>query len=165
MKLACVLGLLLAAALPAVADDWPGPRVREVFSESREYFVRIRPGEKKDRHATAEFYRRAPDRSYRLVAEASLLNPGAPVEFFVSDDGGLATVDNWHNVGYGKVISIYDARGKLVRAYELADLFQPEEVKAFPHSMSSIHWRSGPVYIRQDQPREWMPNIRLPLTR
>lgn len=103
MKFPCVLALALAAAVPALADDWAGPVVKEVFSQSREYFVRIRPGEsigdtygfaggKKGRYATAEFYRSAPDRSYRLVAETSLLNPAAPVEFFVSGDGGVVLV-------------------------------------------------------------------------
>jgi hypothetical protein len=42
-------------------------------------------------------------------------------------------------------------RGKLIRSYELRDLFQPEEIERFPHSVSSIHWRNGPVYIRPDQ--------------
>jgi hypothetical protein len=97
--------------------------VSEVFSDSREYFVRIVPGDsfgdvqgfrgdKKGRYASAEFYRRAADRSYRLVAEAGLPNPVAPVEFFVANSGHLATLDNWHNVGYGKVVAIYDARGR-----------------------------------------------------
>lgn len=158
-----VLGSFLAlAASVASADSWASPRIRESFSESREHFVRTVPGEsvgdtfgfageKKGRYATAEFYRRAKDRSYLLIADANLLNPVAPVEFLVADNGHLVTIDNWHNVGYGKVVSIYNLRGKLIRAYELRDLFQPEEIERFPHSVSSIHWRNGPVYIRPDQ--------------
>jgi len=211
-----LLGMLLSVTTLAVrADDWPGPQTKEVFSASREYFARVIPGEslgdtfgfareKKGKYAAAEFYRRHQDRSYRLVAEAILLNPVAPVEFFVSNDGRLATIDNWHNVGYGKVVSIFDSRGKVVQSYELSDLFQDEEIKAFGRSVSSIHWRNGPAYIRQDQktllitvksggdflfgletgrfkyceylektyrcrntnqPREWMPNSRVQLTR
>jgi len=154
--------LLSVTTLAARADDWPGSQTKEVFSASREYFVRVIPGEslgdtfgfareKKGKYAAAEFYRRHQDRSYRLVAEAVLLNPVAPVEFFVSNDGRLATIDNWHNVGYGKVVSIFDSRGKVVQSYELSDLFQDEEIKAFGRSVSSIHWRNGPAYIRQDQ--------------
>ena len=75
----------------------------------------------------------------------------APVEFFVSNDGRLATIDNWHNLGYGKIVSIYDSGGKIVRSYELKDLFQDDEIKAFRRSVSSIHWRNGPAYIRPDQ--------------
>jgi hypothetical protein len=159
-----VLGaaLLLAAPFSAGADDWPGPVTKEVFSASREHFVRVVPGEslgdtygfigaKKGKFATAELYRRAEDRSYRLVAEVALLNPVAPVELFVANDGRFATVDNWHNVGYGKVVSIYDARGQIIRSYELKDLFRDDEIKAFQRSASSIYWRNGPMYIREDQ--------------
>lgn len=211
-----ILGSFLTlAASVANADSWASPRIREVFSESREYFVRVRPGEsvgdtfgfageKKGRYATAEFYRRAKDRSYQLIAEASLLNPVAPVEFLVADSGSLVAIDNWHNVGYGKVVSLYDSRGNLLRSYELRDLFQDDEIERFPHSVSSRHWRNGPVYIRPDQktvlitvrdgaeflfgmesglfkyceyqdkayrcrnsnqPRKWLPNSRLQLTR
>jgi len=158
-----LLGTLLSVTTLAVrADDWAGPQTKEMFSASREYFVRVTPGEslgdtfgfageKKGKYAAAEFYHRNQDRSYSLVAEAVLLNPVAPVEFFVSNNGRLATIDNWHNVGYGKVVSIYDSRGKVVRSYELSDLFQDEEIKAFGRSVSSINWRNGPAYIRQDQ--------------
>ena len=154
--------LLMLATPQARADDWAAPLTREVFSASREYFVRVVPGkslgdtygfasQEKGPYARAEFYRRSQDRSYRLVAEESLLNPVAPLEFLVADNGHLVTLDNWHNVGYGKVVAIYDARGKLIRAYELRELFDAEEIKRFPHSMSSIHWRNGTLYIRQDQ--------------
>jgi hypothetical protein len=116
---ACVLTLF--APLDAKADSWAAPRIRESFSESREYFVRVIPGEsigdvvgfagsKKGKYARAEFYRRNKNRSYKLTAEIMLFNPVAPVEFFVSDGGRLVTVDNWHNVGYGNVVSIYDSK-------------------------------------------------------
>lgn len=213
-----MLALLLTAAfLPPQArgDSWPAPRTKEAFSESREYFVRVLPGEslgdtfgfageRKGRYAAAEFYHREPDRSYRLVAQASLVNPVAPIEFLVADGGQLITLDNWHNVGYGKVVAIYEPGGKLVRAYELRDLFTPEEIRRFPRTVSSIHWRRGPLYVRQDrktalitvaegaeflfgmetgrfkyceyhektyrcrtanQPRQWLPNDRVPLER
>jgi len=156
-----LLGLMIFGN-PAQADSWAGPVTKEVFSASREHFVRVIPGEslgdtygfvgmKKGKYAAAEFYRRAEDRSYRLVAEVNLLNPIAPVEFFVSNHGHLAAVDNWHNIGYGKVLSIYDSRGQLIRAYELKDLFRDDEIKAFQRSVSSIYWRGGPMYVREDQ--------------
>lgn len=160
----CYLGAVFLLLLSAVAqaDSWAGPQTREVFSESREYFVRVIPGQslgdvvgfsgaKKGDYARADFYRRTEDRGYELTKEISLLNPIAPVEFFVADNGHLATVDNWHNVGYGEVISVFDAKGKLIRSWTLADLFQSEEIERFSHSVSSIHWRDGPAYIRQDQ--------------
>jgi hypothetical protein len=157
------LAMIAALALtPAHADSWAAAKVTEVFSASREHFVRVVPGEsigdtfgfagaKKGRYARADFYLRQPDRSYRLIAEAPLLNPVAPTDFFVSDGGHLATLDNWHNVGYGVVLAVYDAHGRVLRSYRLADLFTPAEIERFPHSVSSIHWRQGPTYVRQDQ--------------
>ncbi len=82
---------------------------------------------------------------------ATLLNPVAPVRSFVSNAGRLATLDNWHNAGFGKVVAIYDAQGRLVKAYELAELFSPAVVKAMPRSVSSIHWRGQAAYVRDDQ--------------
>ncbi|MDZ4866121.1 MAG: hypothetical protein SGI91_02260 [Alphaproteobacteria bacterium] len=153
---------LWATAFVARADSWPGPVVDEVFSASRDYFVRVVPGEslgdtfgfasaKKGKYATAEFYRREADRSYRLTGTATLRNPIAPVSFFVANDGRLATVDNWHNRGYGAVVAIYCPDGKVTKAYSLADLFSAEEIEAFGHSVSSIQWHDGPVYINADQ--------------
>lgn len=153
--------LLFVTSLGVIADSWPRAQTKEVFSESREYFVRIIPGAsigetvgfagaEKGKHATAEFYRREADKSYKLITQIILLNPVAPVEFFVSNHGQLVTLDNWHNVGYGKVVALYDAQGRAIQSYELRDLFQPEEIEKLSHSVSSIHWRNGPAYIRAD---------------
>lgn len=164
MKALPTVFAVLLALLPAAAqaDSWAGAVTREVFSASREFFVRIVPGNSlgdvvgfgsadKGRFAMAEFYRRAPDRSYRLVAATTLSNPVAPVEFFVADSGHLTTLDNWHNLGYDEVVAIYDATGKTIRRYALKDLFLPTEIEKLPHSVSSIRWRQGPTYVRADQ--------------
>ena len=154
--------LILALTVLPVAqgDEWPAPAIREVFSQSRAYFVRVVPGKSfgdtvgfsgaaKGPFATAEFYRLEKDRSYSLAATASLLNPVAPAEFLVTDDGYLMTLDNWHNMGYGKVVAIYTPEGKPIRAYELSDLFSKSEIEGFDHSVSSIQWRkSAGSYIR-----------------
>jgi len=152
------------ALLPlAQADDWPAPVVREVFSHSRAYFVRVIPGKSfgdtvgfsgsaKGPFGTAEFYRLEKDRSYRLAATASLLNPVAPVEFFVTDRGLLITLDNWHNMGYGTIVAFYSPEGKTIRAYGLSDLFTQSEIDGFRHSVSSIWWRkSAGSYVRQGE--------------
>jgi hypothetical protein len=78
-------------------DEWPAPQLREVFSHSRNYFVRVNPGTswgdtdgfrgaQKGPFATADFYALETDRSYRLKASFPLLNPIAPVDFFVTED-------------------------------------------------------------------------------
>jgi hypothetical protein len=159
------LGALAAFLVPGAvvrADSWRSPVVKEVFSESREWFVRIVPGtsmgdvvgfagEPKGPYARAEFYRRQADRSYRLVADNTLLNPIAPVDFFVTDRGYLATLDNWHNMGYGKVAAFYTPTGEPITSFELTDLFSPEESKQFSQSVSSIWWRKEQAYIRPGQ--------------
>ena len=161
-RVLAIAALALAFAAPAHADDWPSPQVREVFSASRDHFVRVIPGTgfgdlagfegaPKGEYATAEFYRRQADRSYRLMHTVTLLNPVAPVDYFVSNEGRLVTVDNWHNRGYGSVLALYDPGGRLVKAYALTDLFLKTEIDAYPHSVSSVHWHDGPVYLNKDQ--------------
>jgi hypothetical protein len=163
-RMALVLtALLLSTPRHLVADDWPGPVVKEVFSENRQHFVRVVPGEsigetvgfrgaKVGKHAKAEFYRREADRSYRLEREIELPNPVAPVDFFVSNAGDLVTLDNWHNVGYGIALALYRQNGQLlVKAYPLSDLFSKCEIEEFPESVSSIWWHKGPMYISESQ--------------
>ena len=158
--MATVLAAVFATDIPA--DQWPAPRIREVFSESREFFVRVTPGKSygdlagfassnKGPWARAELYRRHADRSYKPVAGFALLNPVAPVEVFVTGEGYVVTLDNWHNAGYGKVLVSYSPAGVVVKAYELADLFSPEEIAAFMKSASSINWRSGALYLRSPE--------------
>ena len=157
----CLLLALILAPGPAVlADEWPSAVVKEVFSPSRNWFVRVTPGKSvgdlrgfsgapKGPYATADFFHRQPDRSYGLTSTATLLNPVAPYEFFVTDSGFLVTLDNWHNLGYGKVVAFYSNEGKPVRAYELSDLFNKDEIEKFVHSVSSIHWhKAAGSYIR-----------------
>ena len=155
--------LALIALAVAQADEWPAPVIREAFSRSRAYFVRVVPGksfgdtvgfsgEAKGPFATAEFYRLEKDRSYRLAATAPLLNPVAPIDFFVTDGGSLITLDNWHNMGYGKVVAFYSPEGKPIRAHALSDLFTQNEIEGFQHSVSSIWWRkSAGSYVRQGE--------------
>lgn len=154
--------LVLLFAAPPMLDTWPAAQIKEVFSESREWFVRVTPGKSlgdtvgfasspKGPYATAEFYRRGADRSYRIVAERTLVNPIAPAVFFVTDHGYLVTLDNWHNLGYGKVVASYAPDGRPVAAHQLRDLFSADEIAAFSHSASSIMWRTDTTYVRSGQ--------------
>jgi hypothetical protein len=144
------------------ADSWPAPQIKEVFSQSREWFVRVIPGTSigetvgfagspKGKHAKAEFYRRASDRSYRLTQEITLLNPVAPVLFLVTDRGYLFTLDNWHNMGFGKAVVSYSPDGEAVLVGELKTFFSLEEIDGFRRSVSSIWWRTETVYVREGQ--------------
>ena len=158
-----VFGLVcLAVTSTARADSWPGPAVTEAFSESREWFVRVVPGTSvgdsvgfvgspKGRYARAEWYRRSADRSYRFLQEITLVNPVAPVKFLVTDRGYLVTLDNWHNMGYGRVLVSYRPDGRRVAEYELKDLFPTAEIQNFQTSVSSIWWRREMAYVREGQ--------------
>ena len=153
---------MMCVGATSPADEWPGPQTREVFSKSRDHFVRIIPGENwgdtigfqgssKGPNAQAVFFHRQSDGSYSLGATVRLLNPVAPVEYFVSDQGYLMTLDNWHNMGYGKVLALYGSDGAAIKSYELKDLFSEEEIGRFEHSASSIWWHKGPAYVDDDQ--------------
>lgn len=153
--------IVLCACMSVSADEWPSPQMREEFSESRSYFVRVTPGNSwgdtvgfkgapKGTSAKAQFFRREPDMSYRPLKEIELVNPVAPVEFFVSNDGYLATLDNWHNRGYGKVVAFYSSDGNHIKDYELRDLFSEDEIRRFDRSVSSIAWHGSADYVRPD---------------
>jgi hypothetical protein len=158
-----VFGLVcLAVTNAARADSWPGAVITEAFSESREWFVRVVPGTSvgdtvgfagspKGRYARAEWYRRGADRSYRFLQEITLVNPVAPVKFLVTDRGYLVTLDNWHNMGYGRVVVSYGPDARRVAGFELKDLFSTSEIQSFPTSVSSIWWRSEMAYVRDGQ--------------
>src|SRR5262249_14165657 len=92
---------------PIVADDSVTAQIRAVFSDDIQYLDRVTPGEawgetwgfkgaKIGKHAKAEFFRDQPDKGYRLERAVDLPNPVAPVQIFVSNNGNLITLDNWH---------------------------------------------------------------------
>jgi hypothetical protein len=161
-RIGTTLLLLVAFAVSLAADDWPAARVREVFSDSREWFVRVTPGTSvgelvgfagaaRGTHATAIFFHRLADGSYRIAREITIQTPVAPVDFLVTDRGYLVTLDNWHNRGYGVAVAVYSAAGDVVAALALKDLFLPEEIARFEHSVSSILWRRDTAYVRTGQ--------------
>jgi hypothetical protein len=141
-----------------------------VFSENGRFFVRIVPGESvgdtvgfsgapKGRYATALLYGLQPDRAYRLQHEITLTNPVSPLSALVADDGAFITFDNWHNVGFGKVVAIYASTGQLVRSWELTDLYAKDKVETIPRSVSSRYWRCAPVHFvdPKDQKAVYVP--------
>jgi hypothetical protein len=152
-----IASFLMLVFLPGLvaADQWPAAKVQSVFSGNGLRFVRIVPGEsygdtvgfkgsKTGAYARGEFYEKQPDRSYKLMADVTLQNPVAPVESLLSNRGYLLTFDNWHNVGYGKVVVIYRPNGELIRTYELEALYTSKQIEAIRTSESSRWWRCKP---------------------
>lgn len=152
-----VLALPLRAA-DSIADDSPGPITLTRFSDDGAFFVRIIPGKSvgdtvgfagaaKGEYARARFYALRQDDSYHLVRNITLLNPVAPVDALVNKRGYLITLDNWHNLGYGKVLAVYDASGRTVSSYELEQLYGGGRIKNLRASVSSRYWRCAPVHF------------------
>jgi hypothetical protein len=142
----------LACMRVAFADSWPGPTLKAAMSESGDFIVRVAPGTSigdtygfasapKGKFATAQWLRFREGR-YEPFQSTTLLNPVAPLQIAVANDGTLVTLDNWHNVGYGEVVVIYGPDGKVRRKYGLRDLYASSDVvDRIDRSVSSIWWR------------------------
>jgi hypothetical protein len=150
--LASVLGVLFPTVLHS--DTWALPSVVTVSSPSSNYIAQVTPGSGGYGGYERAITNRASNASVsvsacpapgikNLVWSGKLINPAAPVEVYISDGGYLVTMDNWHSVGYGPVIAIYNPKGQLLRHWGLDELFTPEEQRQLRHSVSSIWWRTG----------------------
>lgn len=147
--------LCLALLYPiqiAQADSWAAAREITVQSGNRLYHARIVPGASLGdtwgfSGAQRGEYARAVlgGPGIRDHMTFTLLNPIAPVEAVLLDDGSLMTFDNWHNMGYGKVVVLYDRAGKVVWSHELEDVFSEDLLRSIPHSVSSRWWRKAPL--------------------
>lgn len=144
-------GALFVALGNAIADDWPGPTVQAVASRNAEVIVRVIPGASfgdtvgfagasKGKFASAQWLRFRDDR-YEPYQTAQLLNPVAPIQVAVANDGTLVTLDNWHNVGFGEIVVIYSPDGKVRKSYRLADLYSTATIEKIERSVSSLWWR------------------------
>jgi hypothetical protein len=151
LALVSAAAVVLAAAVLR-ADSWPLPQPYAVFASTGEYFVRILPklptaGRPAGGGATALVYRLQPNRSYALVADVALVHPQSPVNVLVARSGSFITFDNWHEAGYGTVVGIYSADGRLVRGFTLEQLYDEKRLVKIPTSVSSRHWRCTPYHF------------------
>jgi hypothetical protein len=141
--------MLFAPALHA--DSWPLPVVVTVTSPSSNYIAQVFPGSRgyggyadaltnRQDNASVILSVRLEHGITKVVWTGKLVNPAAPVEVYVSDAGYLVTMDNWHQVGHGSIVAIYDPKGHLLRHWTLEELFKPEERRQLSYSASSIWW-------------------------
>lgn len=161
MKLTAVGILFFALAAVAHADSWIKAQPTGVVSSDGRLVVRIIPGssmgevygfagEPKSEHAVAMYYRLEDDDKFVFFKRISLMNPIAPVFSAVANSGELVTLDNWHNFGIGKVITIYTTQGTVLRSFGLADIYLPKEIETLSSSVSSIMWRCNtPPVLRE----------------
>ena len=154
--------LFLATLRLAIADSWPGATVKAVVSENGETVVRVAPGASigdtygfagaaKGKFASAQWFRFRENR-YEPYQTVQLVNPVAPINVAVANDGTLITLDNWHNVGFGDIVAIYASDGKLRKTYRLEDLYPVTVIEKMARSTSSIWWRClrGDPYLERN---------------
>ena len=148
---AALAAAMCLAAIEAAADSWPNATTMAAVSENGGIVVRVLPGESigdtygfagatKGRYARAQWLRFRRD-GYERYQSAELVNPVAPIQLAVADDGTLVTLDNWHNVGYGYALVIYAPDGSVRKRYRLADLYAAPVLDKLERSVSSIWWR------------------------
>lgn len=148
--LICFLLLFLSSS-PVVADSWAPAKLKAQISDNGRYIVRVAPGEslgdvygfagaKKGKYAKAEYFKFTSD-GYRKFREFKLLNPVSPLYIAITNKGGLVTLDNWHNMGYGDVIVVYKPNGKVVKKYSLIDVYTEIQLNRMKMTTSSLWWR------------------------
>jgi hypothetical protein len=154
-------------ALPAMADSWLPAKVETYTSTNGAWRLTVYPREltsplnyfkdKVDDKPNAggvpgDTQRCAIGRMERLVVgrwqtawKMPLANEVSPVEAVVSNDGEVATFDNWHSMGWGDdAVVIYSAAGEQLGKFGLGGFLPKAYIDALPHSVSSIHWRGEP---------------------
>ncbi|WP_150131958.1 hypothetical protein [Dokdonella koreensis] len=159
-----VAGLLVATSIgTARGDSWSSPTAKTTASADSTWRLTVQPREPvaqlKEASAPAVSGQTATPRSaigrmehlengqWQTVWSAPLTNPEAPVDVLVSNDGHVATLDNWGNYGWGdNVVTLYGTQGQLVRAFGLSDFLPVAYVHALPRSVGSIRWR-GEAWI------------------
>lgn len=151
-RTAVVIALLLVLCCTKVqADSWAAATAQARASENGQFVVRVVPGvskgdvvgiagEPKGRYASAEWHK-FNGKAYQKMATAVLLNPIAPVDIEVTNDGMLITFDNWHNRGIGSVVVLYKPDGTIFKKYTLQDLYSKSDLARINTSVSSINWR------------------------
>lgn len=151
------VGAILAVGVvfAAKSDEWPAFVSKTAVSENGQLLVRVDPGdslgdvygfagETKGSYATGHLYYYSDSTdSYRKLREVALANPIGPVDVLVNNDGWIVTLDNWHNMGYGEIIVVYDNAGVKRQSYTLDGIYGAEAESKFERSVSSIWWRCG----------------------
>lgn len=166
LKRLLVAGLFCGLLGSARADSWLPPSTQEVLSADGRTRVVVTPRALEGAHAyfadkvagtpapgqdpaspsiqaTARLQQRAADGQWLTRWQRPLVNDVAPVTVLVANRGRwLVTLDNWHGLGYGDdVLVVYDADGRRLHQFALADLLPAEYIAGLPHSVSSLHWR------------------------
>lgn len=149
----CVIVLSLAGAWAwrsARADIFVEPKVKTYLSANGRYRLTVTPSARRPaspleqvppaKAAQARMERRE-GTGWVRAWRGPLRNPVAPSRVVVSNDGRVATFDDWYGAGHGpRVVVLYDRAGRLVRSLGLEQLLPADYLRALPRSVSSIVW-------------------------
>jgi hypothetical protein len=130
---ASAMALALLAAMPALADRWFPPAPRVFASEDGKLGFKIFPvdpakeGEAFGDNWQGRLFRVAEDGSDQTVWQARLACP--PVGVVISDQGAVACVDAWGQMGRAHSLVIHSAEdGKIVADLNIDDFLTEEEI-------------------------------------
>lgn len=140
--LICSLMLLLffGARTVALADSWAYPSRKVYLSVDHQWRSTITPPEGRQRTPQAVMEHREQGR-WRIVWHRPLVNWVMPVFVQVSNQGQLATFDDWPRVGFGPhAVVLYDMNGQPLRQMRLRDFLPMDYIQGLPTSVSSIWW-------------------------
>lgn len=162
-----VLILLLGCTAQsyALAESWGHAKPKAATSRNGEWVVRVDPGafklecyEQADvRCAYATVFRfDAKRQSYQRARDFELMNPEAPLEVYITEDGRVVTVDDHGRLGRLALV-IYTVEGKARKAFELEDLLTKEEIAASNNGETTFWWRSGQPYPWIDDDEIYLP--------
>lgn len=135
MRFALIAVTALGLSATARADEWVTPTAHTLTSPNGKLSATITPAPEGSANARAAIGARS----------FAIANHWMPVDAFLFDDGTLLTLDNWHQLGYDKVATLFERDGKLRWSKTLAELAGQPFVDRAPHSVSSIWWRKTPL--------------------
>ncbi len=124
------------------------PRPTTVTSPNGELIVRITPiYPDTGRYYSEAIVYQLDSSKFNHISTLKLEAGWFPVESFITDSGSFITIDNWANMGYGEVVTIYSKQGNIIGSYELDELYDTSAIELFWEkgkiSNSSIWWRSS----------------------
>jgi tetratricopeptide (TPR) repeat protein len=134
-----VLGLTLLAST-ARADQWVTPTARTVTSPNQKLRAVITPAADGKSGASAKLGEQG-----QLAKTFKLATRWMPVDVVLLDDGSLLALDHWHQLGYGKVATLYERDGAIRWSKTLVELVGQAVAASADRSVSSIWWRKTPL--------------------
>jgi hypothetical protein len=145
------LFLAVTAVKVSCADQWPQAVEKDYFSENGRFVAHVTPAKEKEKPLLEVFEVKGTERV--PLWQCKLNNEVAPVEVYMSDDGGYVVTNNeWHRVGYGDyVIAFYNKDGR-IKNYSMEQILHlPKNISSIelydlvPHSVSSRWWDESSI--------------------